>query len=188
MEISLESRLILAAKAARPKSAEIEEAGAAETAASAQEARMDRLTLTNQTIEKLAEQSERLKNLLEQTAEAAKPLEPIPFPWEASAEEEKSRDELDAMEEGLKAMRKCQEIAARIMRGDKVPPQDERYLMENDPEGFKLALAMRQPKKHPKECKSVLDEEDRTAKSSGGEETGADPSCEETGGTSDSGE
>jgi len=69
--------------------------------------------------------------------------------------------DLEALSKALKAMEKCRKIASRIMRGDKVPPQDEMYLLEQDPDGYKLALACRKPKEKPKEWKSVLDEEDR---------------------------
>lgn len=68
--------------------------------------------------------------------------------------------ELEAFDQAMRTMRKCHEIAARIMRGDKVPPEDEAYLMQNDPTGYKLALAMRTPKKNPKEWESILDDED----------------------------
>ena len=72
--------------------------------------------------------------------------------------------ELDALNESLKKMERCRKIASRIMRGDKVPPQDEMYLMDNDPDGYKLALACRQPKEKPKEWESVLkDEEDKNS-------------------------
>ena len=50
----------------------------------------------------------------------------------ASAEEE----ELDALSEQLKVQQRCLKIAMRIMQGKKVPPEDERYLMENDPDGY----------------------------------------------------
>ena len=53
-----------------------------------------------------------------------------------------AKDQLDAMEKKLKVMNKCQKIAASIMRGDRVPPEDMAYLMNNDPEGYKLAMAM----------------------------------------------
>lgn len=187
MEISLESRLILAARAARPKSAEIEESKETETAASAQESRTDSVSLANKAVETLKEQSERLKNLLEQTAETAKPLTIPPAPWEAAGEAEASRSELEALEEQMKAMRRCQEIARRIMRGDKVPPEDEKYLMENDPDGFKLALAMRTPKKKPKEWESVLKDEKKSEQS--GESSGEAAAAEACGasGGADSG-
>lgn len=71
-------------------------------------------------------------------------------------------DKLDALSEQLKIQQKCLIIAMRIMQGKKVPPQDERYLMEHDPKGYQLAMALRKPpKKDEKECKSVLDNEDK---------------------------
>lgn len=72
-----------------------------------------------------------------------------------------AKDQLDAMEKKLKVMNKCQKIAASIMRGDRVPPEDMAYLMNNDPEGYKLAMAMRRENPDPEDCESVLDEEDR---------------------------
>jgi len=84
---------------------------------------------------------------------------------ELEARQEDS-SELEALSKSLKVMEKCRKIASRIMRGDKVPPQDEMYLLEQDPDGYKLALACRKPKKKPKEWKSVLDEEDRERDSS----------------------
>ena len=75
--------------------------------------------------------------------------------------------ELDALNESLKKMERCQKIASRIMRGDKVPPQDEMYLLDNDPDGYKLAIACRVPKEKPKEWESVLKEEEDGASESG---------------------
>lgn len=82
---------------------------------------------------------------------------------------QKGNSELDGLTKALKVMDKCRKIASRIIKGDKVPPQDERYLMENDPEGYKLTLACRQTKEHPKEWESVLDEEDQQGGGSAGE-------------------
>lgn len=80
-----------------------------------------------------------------------------------SAEEE----ELDALSKQLDVQQKCLKIAMNIMRGKKVPPEDERFLMENDPEGYKLAIAMRSmAKEDDEECESVLKDEDKE-----GEET-----------------
>lgn len=86
--------------------------------------------------------------------------------------------ELDMLEKSLKVMDKCRKIASRIMRGDKVPPQDERYLMECDPDGYKLALACRKPKEKPKEWESVLDEEDRASSEGAGGEAAVDSGAE----------
>lgn len=85
---------------------------------------------------------------------------------------EDGKSELDQLSASLKVLERCQKIAASIMKGDRVPPQDLEYLRSNDPDGYKLALALRREKKNPKDCKSVLDGEDkqRTAAEPGGEE------------------
>ena len=69
--------------------------------------------------------------------------------------------ELDAQMEALRVQQKCMEISRRIMAGKRVPPEDEQYLMEHDPEGYKLTIALRRPPKDDEECESVLNEEDR---------------------------
>lgn len=82
----------------------------------------------------------------------------------------KTEDEssmLDALEKNLKMQQLCLKIASRIMKGDKVPPQDLEYLAQHDPNTFKMAMALRKPKKHPKEWKSVLEDEDTKSKPSG---------------------
>lgn len=94
----------------------------------------------------------------------------------------KGNSELDALTKSLKIMDKCRKIASRIIKGDKVPPQDERYLMENDPNGYKLALACRKPKENPKEWESVLDEEDREGRENGGAEAMEAAESAESGG------
>ena len=66
-------------------------------------------------------------------------------------------EELKAETDQMKVRRRCMEISRRIMAGKKVPPQDERYLMEHDPEGYKITIALRKPpKRNEKECESVL--------------------------------
>ena len=75
---------------------------------------------------------------------------------EQEKETEAGGEELKAMAEYLKVMQRCQEIARRLMRGDRVPPEDEQYLMTNDPKSYKLVLAARKPNPNPKEWYSVL--------------------------------
>lgn len=129
----------------------------------------DSIALTKQSVDALKEQNQRLMALLRQDREPESPPALLEM-LEPSGEAES--DMLDAMGEKLKVMMRCQKIAARIMRGDKVPPQDEQYLMQNDPDGYKMAIAMRTPKKKPKEWKSVLEEEEKkTEENSGGEST-----------------
>lgn len=78
---------------------------------------------------------------------------------------------LEAEMEQMKVRQRCMEISRRIMAGKRAPPQDERYLMEHDPEGYKLTIALRKlPKKDEKECESVL--KDKTEGSGETGETG----------------
>ncbi|MCI9554267.1 hypothetical protein [uncultured Oscillibacter sp.] len=81
---------------------------------------------------------------------------------------QRNSGDLEMLSKSLKTMEKCRIIASRIMKGDKVPPQDEQFLMEADPDGYKLAIACRAPKEKPKEWESVLEEE-REGSDSGGE-------------------
>lgn len=84
---------------------------------------------------------------------------------------ETEEDKLDAMSEQLDTQMKCLKIAMNMMKGKKVPPEDERYLMEHDPDGYKLAMAMKSmTKEDKKQCESVLDDEDKEGGESG--ETG----------------
>ena len=95
---------------------------------------------------------------------------------------QRKNGDLEALSKSLKVMERCQKIAARIMRGDKVPPQDEMYLMDNDPDGYKLAIVCREPKEDPKEWESVLKDEDRESGSAGGAESGEAPAEAPAGG------
>lgn len=141
--------------AARPaRKTENEPSGAARPAA-------DRVELSRQWADQMEEQSAQLRALLAQPGSGSgeKKSEGILDMLDGGSEES---EELDALSQQLKSQMKCLEIAMRIMKGKKVPPEDEQYLMENDPEGYKLAMAMRKPpKKDEEECESVLDEEDR---------------------------
>ena len=58
------------------------------------------------------------------------------------------------------------------MKGNRVPLEDLRYLMEHDQAGYKLAMAMRRHNPDPEDEESVLDDEDRNGavESSGGGE------------------
>lgn len=173
MEISLNSRL------RRTEVLMRQDGTKKDVSLSAAEARprTDRVTLDRQAISQLEEQSRRIRELAEWNRQ---PRRKVPAPWDIldAGKEEQGGSELDALEKGLKIMKKCQEIAARIMRGDKVPPQDERYLMENDPNGYKLAMAMRKPKKNPKKWDSIVDKEKQSSQTGGSEEAGS--SCERT--------
>ena len=97
---------------------------------------------------------------------------------------ETEEDKLDAMSEQLDVQMKCLKIAMNMMKGKRVPPEDERYLMEHDPEGYKLAIAMRKlPEKDDEECESVLKDEDKTS----GEADGTEETAPAEGGGASSG-
>lgn len=94
--------------------------------------------------------------------------------------------ERDALSKQMDTQMKCLKIAMNIMRGKKVPPEDERFLMENDPEGYKLAIAMRQPpKKDDKECESVLKDEDKEGNTSETQQSAPAEGCEAASGGGD---
>ena len=100
-----------------------------------------------------------------------------------SMEEQQKNGELEMLSKSLDVMEKCRKIASRIIKGDKVPPQDEQFLMEADPEGYKLALACRVPKEKPKEWESVLEEEEEDG--SGGETADSTEAAETAGETAE---
>lgn len=130
--------------------------------------RADRMSLSRQALAYLEVQNQKAQEQARLEAERKSG---------GKSEEEQA---LDLLNKSLKAMKKCEKIAARIMAGDKVPPEDERYLMKNDLEGYRMAIALRKPKKDPKEWKSVLDDEDRKSASqdSGSEEGPTDVEAE----------
>jgi hypothetical protein len=113
--------------------------------------REDRLAVSQQALAMLEEQNRRAREERER-----KRLET----------QMRGGSEADAVARELKKRIKCQKIAVRIQAGDKVPPQDERYLQENDPQTYQLAIALRQPKKDPKEWDTLLEDEDREGGSS----------------------
>lgn len=156
------------------KSAKDSEAGAAHPAA-------DRLELSRQCVQTMEEQRARIQAaVLTGTDQKEKSNGILDMLDQPSAEEE----QLDAMSEQLDVQMKCLKIAMNMMKGKRVPPEDERYLMEHDPEGYKLAIAMRKlPEKDDEECESVLKDEDKTP----GEADGTEETAPAEGGGASSG-
>lgn len=133
----------------------------------------DKLTISRQAIDYLEEMNRKMW-------ESAEEREARKQSWldgQLSALETKSK-QLDEMGEKLDILNKCQKIAAAIMKGDNVPPEDLAYLMEHDQEGFKMAIAMRRPKEDPEDVKSVLDDEDKNGGAQGAGDSGEAPSVE----------
>lgn len=56
---------------------------------------------------------------------------------------EQSDKQAKAMKEALDKMKRCSKIAKNIQKGHKVPPKDEKYLLENDPKLYMMAMALR---------------------------------------------
>ncbi|WP_322199837.1 hypothetical protein [Acutalibacter intestini] len=73
---------------------------------------------------------------------------------------EQSKQQADTMKKALDQMKKCMKIASSIQKGNKVPPEDENYLLEHDPQAYVMAMLLREMKEKPKKEKSVLDKED----------------------------
>lgn len=76
---------------------------------------------------------------------------------------------LESMKKAMDVLKTCSTIAARVRAGDKVPLKDLRYLMDNDPQGYQLAMASRKPKVNPKEWKSAIPEEKQEERKSDGD-------------------
>ena len=146
----------------------------------------DRVELSRQWVEQMEDQRKQLLALLSRHEDRENRSDGLLGMLDDA---EQKKEELDGLSEQLKVQHKCLIIAMRIMQGKKVPLKDELYLMEHDPEGYKLAMALRKPpKKDEKECKSVLDDEDeQTNKTSNSEETapaesgGGEPAASDSG-------
>lgn len=176
MEINLNNRLKRNAQITRTEARAENSKASSKTSGSTSKYNSDRLELSKQILSVIEEQN---RKTLEEQAQKK----------EKKRTDNSSTDNqlLNSLDKSLKVMSKCQKIAARVMAGDKVPPEDLQYLMENDPEGYKLAMAARKPKKGPKEWDTVLDEDDRkgssadSASNSGGSaETVLAPEAAET--------
>ena len=132
---------------------------------------VDKLTLSRQAVAFVEEQSRKMWDEVREREQRR----------QNRMNAEPSGDELDLLNQGLKVLEMCQKIAASIMKGDNVPPEDLRFLMENDPDGYRLAMAMRRHKEDPEDVDSVLEDEEKrdgSGEEAGGGET---PSVESAG-------
>lgn len=94
---------------------------------------------------------------------------------------EQSEKQADAMKESLEKMKRCSKIAKNIQKGHKVPPKDEKYLLENDPKLYMMAMALRMLEDPDnKKVKSELkDEEEQQEEAvSGVEDTPSEASAD----------
>ena len=65
----------------------------------------------------------------------------------------------DAIKEEMEGRSKALEIAGRIAKGGQVPPKDEAYLLEKDPDLYKLVQLQSMMAKEHKKHKTVLEED-----------------------------
>lgn len=144
----------------------------------------DRVSLSRQAVSFLEEQNRRMWQYQQEREQRRQSR----LDSELSALDT-AKNRLKRMEDELDILNKCNKIAASIMKGNRVPTEDLRYLMEHDQAGYKLAMAMRRHNPDPKDEESVLDEEDRKGErneaSGGGEAPGVSaPEASSGGGTS----
>jgi len=116
----------------------------------------DRVSLSRQAVSFLEEQNRRMWQYQQEREQRRQSR----LDSELSALDT-AKNRLKRMEDELDILNKCNKIAASIMKGNRVPTEDLRYLMEHDQAGYKLAMAMRRHNPDPKDEESVLDEEDR---------------------------
>lgn len=88
---------------------------------------------------------------------------------------EQSKTQADALKESMEKMKRCSKIAKNIMKGHKVPPKDEKYLLETDPKLYMMAMAMRMLKDPDnKKVKSELKDEEQQQNEAASGVEGAD--------------
>lgn len=112
-------------------------------------ARQDRLEISKQAVDAL---TARVKTMAEKIDQMGQPQE---------KEQSTGSSWLDHMKKEMDIMDKCARISASISAGDRVPPEDLKYLKEHDMNAYRLAMVTRKPKKDPEDKESVLSDEDK---------------------------
>lgn len=72
---------------------------------------------------------------------------------------DQANEQAKALAERCKVLLRCFKIASRIMNGNIVPKQDERYLAKHESEMYVRASLMRRLEENPKECDRVTKDE-----------------------------
>lgn len=197
MELKMNAGIARQAGIAQPYRKTAGESGPTPAAGQEQPAREDTLELSPEALAFLEGQEETAE-IAPQEAGAREPLSPGEKRQQAQAEKlkaakqmldtlrqqsaqmkEQSEKQADALKKSLDKMKKCMRIARNIGKGHKVPPQDEKYLLENDPKAYMMAIVMRMMEEEKRKVKSELDEEDTRAET---QEAQAVPGAEGAGG------
>lgn len=120
------------------------------------------LELSTQYLEREKELQEKIEELSKQIKKDEKGLDALVEQEVGIINSEVSKQQADAMQEYGENMAKCLEIARRLSRGDKVPLQDEKKLMDFNMEIYQMAknmAALNMDKKH-KEWDSLWAEDE----------------------------
>ena len=149
MEVTMSGRLYTPAGKTSAARTEAQPASGAKAAA-----REDKLTLSQQAMEMLEKYQEKQKEI--------KRLQE-----EARQMKEANKQQAEALEKELKTRMLCWKIAARIMAGDKVPHEDEQFLLNNDPAGYQMAMSLRKIKEDPEEYDTLLEDEEEGSSEGG---------------------
>lgn len=120
------------------------------------------LELSTQYLEREKELQEKIEELSKQIKKDEQGLDALVEQEVGIINSEVSKQQADAMQEYGENMAKCLEIARRLSRGDKVPLQDEKKLMDFNMEIYQMAknmAALNMDKKH-KEWDSLWAEDE----------------------------
>ena len=134
------------------------------------------LELSDEYLQRFTELQERIDTLTDQIKKNEKSLDDVIEMEVGIANSEVAKQQGDAMEEAAEDVAKCLEIARRISRGDKVPAQDEKKLMDFNMEIYQIAknmAVMNMNKKH-KEWESLWEDEEEKQEYADPMETAAD--------------
>ena len=99
---------------------------------------------------------------------------------------ENTKEASEAQEEGIGDLARAMEIARRILDGDIVPAQDEKFLMEFNSEMYMRVKSMAERKEDPEKYDSLLEEEEEdNGKSGAGSSSGVKRASEADGAQAD---
>jgi len=132
--------------------------GAVKQAAAVKKPTAGRMGQSGKATQDCLELSRRVTDLLGE--QARRTAESINKMGQEDESESGGTSMMDSLKKRLDIMNKCAKISASISAGDRVPPEDLRYLKEHDMNAYRLAMVTRKPKHNPKDKDSVLSEED----------------------------